>query len=93
VSKTGAPELATDPMGIEQTDVYISLKPREAWRPELLKEQLAEEIAQAAGAAVPEVARASRSPSRCVPMSWSRACVLMQPCCSTVRLSAAVGVG
>ena len=32
VSKTGAPELATDPMGIEQTDVYIGLKEREAWR-------------------------------------------------------------
>ena len=29
VSKTGAPELATDPMGIEQTDVYISLKDRD----------------------------------------------------------------
>ena len=38
VSKTGAPELATDPMGIEQTDVYISLKEREQWRPGLTKE-------------------------------------------------------
>ena len=29
-SKTGAPELATDPMGIEQTDVYIELASRAA---------------------------------------------------------------
>jgi cobalt-zinc-cadmium resistance protein CzcA len=62
VSKTGAPELATDPMGIEQTDVYISLKPRAAWRPDLLKEQLAEEIAQAAAAAVPEIAAGISQP-------------------------------
>ncbi|HUS64401.1 MAG TPA: efflux RND transporter permease subunit, partial [Kofleriaceae bacterium] len=40
VSKTGAPELATDPMGIEQTDVYIGLKDRSEWRPGLDKEGL-----------------------------------------------------
>ena len=62
VSKTGAPELATDPMGIEQTDVYISLKPREEWRPNLLKEQLAQEIAEASNAAVPEIAAAISQP-------------------------------
>ncbi|MBN9086302.1 MAG: CusA/CzcA family heavy metal efflux RND transporter [Reyranella sp.] len=31
VSKTGAAELATDPMGPEVSDVYIILKPRERW--------------------------------------------------------------
>ncbi len=56
VSKTGAPELATDPMGIEQTDVYINLKPREAWRPGLTKEQLGQEIGAAVERDVPEVA-------------------------------------
>jgi cobalt-zinc-cadmium resistance protein CzcA len=43
VSKTGAPELATDPMGIEQTDVYIALKDQSAWRPGVSKEELAQE--------------------------------------------------
>jgi cobalt-zinc-cadmium resistance protein CzcA len=55
VSKTGAPELATDPMGIEQTDVYLSLQDSKTWRKGLSKEQLGEEIAAAVQAAVPEV--------------------------------------
>ena len=56
VSKTGAPELATDPMGIEQTDVYINLEDRERWRPGLSKEDLANEISAAVERSVPEVA-------------------------------------
>jgi cobalt-zinc-cadmium resistance protein CzcA len=56
VSKTGAPELATDPMGIEQTDVYITLKDRERWRRGLRKEDLAKEIGDVVEAAVPEIA-------------------------------------
>src|SRR5262249_42135816 len=32
VGRTGAPEIATDPMGVEQTDVYLQLAPRERWR-------------------------------------------------------------
>ncbi|HEX5656668.1 MAG TPA: CusA/CzcA family heavy metal efflux RND transporter, partial [Polyangiales bacterium] len=55
VCKTGAPELATDPMGIEQTDVYLNLRAREDWRPGLSKEALGEEIAEAVQRAVPEV--------------------------------------
>jgi len=31
-SRTGTPEIATDPMGIEQTDVFVMLRPREAWK-------------------------------------------------------------
>src|SRR5262245_24120778 len=31
-SRTGTAEVATDPMGFEVTDVYISLKPREEWK-------------------------------------------------------------
>jgi cobalt-zinc-cadmium resistance protein CzcA len=42
--------------------VYISLKPREHWRSGLLKEQLAEQIAQAAGEAVPEIAAGISQP-------------------------------
>jgi cobalt-zinc-cadmium resistance protein CzcA len=56
VSKTGAPELATDPMGIEQTDVYITLKDRARWRRGLRKEDLAKEIGEVVEAAVPEIA-------------------------------------
>ncbi len=56
VSKTGAPELATDPMGIEQSDVYIRLKDRDAWRPGVTKEDLAKEISELVESRVPEVA-------------------------------------
>lgn len=62
VNKIGAPEVATDPMGIEQSDVYIGLKDRGAWRKGLTKEQLAREISQAAEAAVPEIVGAVSQP-------------------------------
>ena len=32
VSKTGRPEIATDPMGVEMSDIYITLKPQETWK-------------------------------------------------------------
>lgn len=56
VSRTGAPEVATDPMGMEQSDTYVLLKPRETWRPGISKESLAEDIAALLERAVPEVA-------------------------------------
>ena len=31
-SRVGSPEVATDPMGTELTDVFITLKPRERWK-------------------------------------------------------------
>ena len=62
VSRAGAPEVATDPMGMEQSDVYITLKDRAAWRPGLTKEALAKEIAEATEAAVPELAGAVSQP-------------------------------
>jgi heavy metal efflux system protein len=62
VSRTGAPEIATDPMGIEQSDVYVGLKPRAAWRAGLDKEALAREISAAADEAVPEIAGAVSQP-------------------------------
>lgn len=42
VSKTGRPELATDPMGVYQTDVYVKLKSRSKWRPGVTKDKLAD---------------------------------------------------
>lgn len=31
LSKTGRPEIATDPMGVEMSDVFVMLQPRSAW--------------------------------------------------------------
>ncbi len=62
VSRTGSPELATDPMGIEQSDVYVLLKPRERWRAGITKERLGQEIQQALSKGVPEVAAAISQP-------------------------------
>jgi len=56
VARAGAPEIATDPMSMSASDVYIVLRPRPAWRPGLTKEALGKEIAARAEEAVPEVA-------------------------------------
>lgn len=32
ISKTGRAEIATDPMGIEASDIFVMLKPRDEWR-------------------------------------------------------------
>lgn len=44
VTKTGAPELATDPMGVEFSDVIVILKPKEEWTSAETKEELIEKI-------------------------------------------------
>jgi cobalt-zinc-cadmium resistance protein CzcA len=44
-SRVGTAEVATDPMGPEETDFFITLKPRQSWRPEIrTQEELREEI-------------------------------------------------
>ena len=55
VSKTGAPDLANDPMGIEQTDVYIQLQPPSKWRDGWVKEDVANAVAEALEENVPEL--------------------------------------
>jgi cobalt-zinc-cadmium resistance protein CzcA len=62
VAKTGAPEVPSDAMGIHQTDVFISLLPRDQWRDGLDKETLANEIAAIVEAEVPEVAAGISQP-------------------------------
>jgi len=62
VAKTGSPELAFDPMGIDQTDIFIMLEPRERWREGLDRDQLASEIERAITNAVPEVAPSLSQP-------------------------------
>jgi cobalt-zinc-cadmium resistance protein CzcA len=56
VGKVGAPELATDPMGMEQSDVYVQLKPRDEWRPGISKEDISKAMSAAVEESVPEVA-------------------------------------
>jgi cobalt-zinc-cadmium resistance protein CzcA len=55
VSKTGRPEIATDPMGVEMSDVFVMLKPRDQWRFGS-KEELIEAMERALKKAVPGVA-------------------------------------
>jgi cobalt-zinc-cadmium resistance protein CzcA len=55
VSKTGSPDLANDPMGIEQTDVYIQLAPRSEWRKGMVKDDIAHAVAEAMDEKVPEI--------------------------------------
>ena len=62
VSRTGAPEVATDPMGLEQSDVYVSLKPRSAWRPGTSKEDIAKQLSTRIDQDVPEIAAAISQP-------------------------------
>ena len=54
VGKTGSPDVATEPMGINETDLWVLLKPREAWRSGLTKEKLSSEISQVLATKVPE---------------------------------------
>jgi len=44
VSKTGRAEISEDPMGPEQTDVFVMLKPRKEWNTGRSKQQLVEAI-------------------------------------------------
>lgn len=44
VSKTGRPEIANDPMGVYQTDVFLRMKPHSEWKRGLSKSELIEEM-------------------------------------------------
>ncbi len=45
-SRTGTAEVATDPMGLEMTDVFISLKPRSRWKRAQTQEELMEAMSE-----------------------------------------------
>ncbi len=62
ISRAGAPEVATDPMGMEQSDVYITLKNRELWRKGLTKDALSKEVAEVLEQTTPEIAGAVSQP-------------------------------
>ena len=56
VSRTGSPQVATDPMGVELSDIYVQLRDRDEWRPGVTKDQIAAEIAEIVEVVVPEIA-------------------------------------
>lgn len=53
VSRTGSPEVATDVMGIELSDVFVILKPRSKWKTATTKEELIEKMKEALEREVP----------------------------------------
>lgn len=62
VSRTGAPQIANDPMGFGESDNYIVLKDRARWRSGLTKDALAAEISSTLAEWVPEVSVAITQP-------------------------------
>jgi heavy metal efflux system protein len=61
VSKTGRADIASDPMGIELSDVIVTLKPHEKWTTTKSKEELVEKMRDAL-AALPGVASSFSQP-------------------------------
>jgi cobalt-zinc-cadmium resistance protein CzcA len=53
VTKVGRPEIANDLMGVEQSDVYVMLKPRAEWPPGSSHESLVEHMEEALRRAIP----------------------------------------
>jgi cobalt-zinc-cadmium resistance protein CzcA len=53
VSRTGSPEVATDVMGIELSDVFVIMKPRSEWTTAHTREELIEKMSEALQREVP----------------------------------------
>lgn len=62
VSRTGSAEVATDPMGLEQSDVYLVLEDRDKWRKGVTKDDLARLVAEKLESDVPEIGGAISQP-------------------------------
>ncbi len=54
VSKTGRAEVATDPMGVDLSDVYVELKAHDEWTSARTREELVEKISKALEDGMPE---------------------------------------
>jgi cobalt-zinc-cadmium resistance protein CzcA len=61
ISKTGRPDIASDPMGVELSDIMITLKPHEEWKVTKSKEELVAKM-RAALAELPGVASSFSQP-------------------------------
>jgi heavy metal efflux system protein len=55
VSRTGTPEVATDVMGMELSDIFVKLKPRDQWTTAESKEELVERMSERLAREVPGV--------------------------------------
>lgn len=53
VTKIGAGEAATDPMGVESADIFVDLKPHNEWKTARTREELSEKMAAALERRVP----------------------------------------
>jgi heavy metal efflux system protein len=53
VSRTGSPEIATDVMGLDLSDIFVILKPREQWRRGMTRERLVADMHDALEKGVP----------------------------------------
>lgn len=62
ISRTGSPDVATDVMGLEQSDVFVMLKPRATWRPGTTRESLASAMSEALRRELPGTAFAFTQP-------------------------------
>jgi cobalt-zinc-cadmium resistance protein CzcA len=56
VSRVGRADIGSDPMGINQSDVFVMLRPRDEWRGGVTKEDLEEELEERLEEQVPGVA-------------------------------------
>ncbi len=56
VSRTGRSDIAFDPMGPDETDVFIIFKDRSQWRPHIMQQQLEDEISRRLQKAIPGIA-------------------------------------
>ena len=54
ISKTGRAEVATDPMGVELSDVYVALKPHSEWTSADTREELIEKMSERLEKEVPQ---------------------------------------
>jgi len=64
VSRVGRPDVGSDPMGINQSDVFVMLEDRDEWRDGLTKADLEAELRERLEAEVPGVAFAFTQPMK-----------------------------
>ena len=62
VTRTGAPSVATDPMGMEESDVYVNLKDPSTWAKGRTKVDIAKDISEVIEKEVPEVGASVSQP-------------------------------
>jgi cobalt-zinc-cadmium resistance protein CzcA len=64
VSRVGRPDVGSDPMGINQSDVFVTLTPRDTWREGFTKADIEAELRERLEAEVPGVAFAFTQPMK-----------------------------